>query len=1260
MNLKSSRSSSPSVLHPHTALRALLVALSLGLVACQKAADAPRPALAELRDSGARTDDPALVTDWLLSEMLRPGGSAKEAKKARARVDDVRVASMQGELARAIYDLSHGKLRDAAEAYFRALQQARSSEDPRAGLLAWYAAIHLQELAAQVPDFGKRHEKDIELLLSEPGQIGFRAYAVVVDLWADEAFSSAQKDVEAGIAKRLGCVESIRLAGPFGDGQASDHLIAFAAENPGPWPRTFEGTGGDRRPRTLSTERFGCDVEASEVVGGGIFYGETYLELPREEQLVLMASGATSVWVDDRLVLERDVREWGSWPRFASEVILPPGRHRVLWKVGDAQTALRVTRPDGRPLLVDSSTDASPGYDVRGPKILPDPNAIMQYITPRGVKDPKDDLTRFLAAFLANHEGQPDVATILLEPLVKDASRATGISLAMAASFVAQDPIYDESQTRELVHELEARAQKRDPGLWYPRLRLALWDAGQRGLPEAVKPLEKLVQEFPEVTTLHNTLARVYEELGWGPELERTVRRVTQQFPEDPGAIALGIELAEERGQTKLVDELLLRLRQKDPDSELFLQRALSRRDFTAALAELRRLSARRPSRRDYAARIEDVLVRSGDASRVFAQLEKAIVDEPRDVHSRLALADAKLARGDEGALSQALVSAVQAGADPSLIEDAIDLIEGITELEPYRMDGREIISAYEQAGREHPGTAVRVLDYGAVLVRSDGSSRFLEHEIVRVQSEEGIKQFAELDTQGQTLHLRVIKKDGTVLEPEQVAGKPTVTMPHLDIGDYVEQERILSRWGDGIGDEYIGPTWFFKEQNVAYARSEFVIITPRDRPLQIETENAVPEPQVEDRGFYVVHRFRMDDSPAAPVEPSSPPAREFLPRLSVGWGLSFDERMRMTSRGMISMTPVDPRITRIAQNIVRGHGKDDASRARALYHWVLGSVQEGEETDGRRVIVSRSGNRWRAFVTLCQSLDIPVRWALGESRLSSPIVGELSAAQRPLMPLLLVGEGSEAEWITISDKYAPYGTVPGPLRGEAAYLLGELEAEKVRVPSGGSEDAIAYEGEGTLRADGSAELDLRIVFRGQFAANLRNGLSQIPENQLTGIIESRMLGQELKGARLLSHQVLDADKLDMPLVIAVKVEAPQLATSTAGGLLLGPPFMPRLGGLTPLSQRATPLLISDSTGQELKLALKLPPGMRATVKQARATHPRSAFRVDDEVGQGTLLLRRELKTDAGRVPPEEYGAFQAFTRQADASLGRAIRISKN
>ncbi len=1239
-------------------------ALCVALVASSGCQGEPRsPADQEewsaLRKSAKKSDSTERVTEWFLAEMIRPGGSAKSLGAARKRLDELKVDSIFASIGRGIDDAAHGRTESAADHFFVAVMQARTWDNKDAALYAWYAALRAEELSSWSRDFEKKHKKAIVDILENPGNIGFRAYSIVVDFWANDAFSNAESDIDDKLGEKLGCENAISLAGPFGTNNHTDMLRSFPAERAGFWPARFEGEAGQyQAPKILEVEASGCAIVADEPVSDGIFYGQTFLELDETDSFILTAGGASQLWVNDALVLERDLRVWGSWPKIATEVTLPAGRHRILWKTRDAQTSLRVLDPDGRPARVKASTDQYLGYSLAPPLSVTDKNELSPYLSATARFDETSELTRFIAAYLADDDGASDAAAVLFEPFVDKADQATGIALYTAAIFVHGDPIYEETQARDLIHELQLRAVEHDPKLWYPKYQNIVWEAEQKGPTTIVSDLEKLEVEFPEVPTIPYTLAELYDDLGWGPEYDQAVLTLLERFPMEEGAIKLGIDFYEERGNFNQVDRLLDRLLEVNPDSELLVTRALNRKDYAAALSELKRLKARRPSRKDIDERIEHLDIRSGNSRRTMSQLKKAIERQPRDAHARLALADAQLADGKDGALLTALVEAISAGADPSPIDGAIDLIEGITALEPYRLDGKKVIAEYEAREHHMPGTAARVLDYGAVWVNPDGSSRFLEHEIVRVQSEEAITRFTEESSHGLVLNLRVIKKDGTILEPEEVAGKPTVTMPHLEIGDYIETERIISRWGDGIGDVYAGPGWYFREQDVAYARSEFVVIAPAEKELILETHNGVPEPVTSRVGSLVVHRYRVDDSPAAVVEPMSPPAQEFLPRVSVGWGIEFERRLQQMSRSLISLEPTDPRIQKIAQNITKD-AKDDDARVRALYHWILDSVQDGEEQDGRRVIVSRNGNRFRGFETLCRALGISVRWAVAESKLASPISGPIDSAERPLAPLLAVKVGEKQTFLTIDDKYAPFGTVPSYLRGEPAYLLGKLEPEKTKVPLTGQDDGISYEGTGTLDPRGTLALDLNIIFHGSYAASLRNGLSQIPENQLGNVIESRLLAQQLQGARLISHQVLDQNELDQPLTISVKTEVPHFATETTVGLLVSPPFMPRLSQFTTLATRVTPLLIGQETRQSLDLRLDIPESMHAQVSPKKGSSPHAKYVVGDQAAPGSLHLIREVITHAGRVPTEDYPTFQAFTNEADAALTGSLRVSK-
>jgi hypothetical protein len=612
------------------------------------------------------------------------------------------------------------------------------------------------------------------------------------------------------------------------------------------------------------------------------------------------------------------------------------------------------------------------------------------------------------------------------------------------------------------------------------------------------------------------------------------------------------------------------------------------------------------------------------------------------------------------------LVEAVQKDAPTARLENALDLVEGATELAPFRIDSETAIGEFERSGVELGGTAARVLDYSAVWAHADGSSRLLEHEIIRVQSAEAISDMAEQPLRGGVfLKLRVRKKDGRVLEPELVSGKPTVTMPHLEIGDYIETERIESNPGDGRhGASYVGPRWFFREENVSYARSEFVVISPAQKPLQIETKNDVPPPQVTERDGLIVRRWRVDRSPAAAVEPFSAPISEFLPSVQIGWGISLDATLRALADSADDLGPVDPRIRRIAERIVEPLPKSASSeRARKLYRWIAANVEEGQESDGRRVIVGKNGNMWRGYLTLCRALGIPADYAVVQNRLTLPPSGPFSSALVYTQPLLRVQGDKGEQWLTLGSKHAAFGYLPAEVRGMPAVVFAEKGPEKAQTPAGGALDNAAVEGKAVLAADGSATLELVQSFHGKYATGLRNALTQMPDRQIRDAIETRLLGSALRGVELTKYEISGVDNPDAPIQISTTSRVRAFAQRVGGTLVIQPPnFGPRLSQFATLPARQTPIVLVDSVAQSLRLSIQLPAGasVQTALAPQRVENAERRVEVTDAANGTALVLERRVSLPAGRVQPGEYAAFLDFARRADEILAGSLRVKTN
>lgn len=1313
-------------------LRALLPALSLSLLLGGSAASCGGGA--ELTGAGSAADplkamteaarsssDGEVVGRWLLGELFAPGGDAARAKEARSRLDSIASPNpgVYASLARASDDEAHGRFKAAAAAHIRVLAAARTSQSPDAAMAAWFSARRLLTLRNSVAGLWEQAKDVIERSIQKPGGMGWRARGELVGWYLTEGQRKENASRKEGdpitnplemAAELHGCLKKARIAGPFGVRVPADKRTSFEAEKPGPWPYTFPKRPRQKdAPRILNVERNGCVLSSSESTPGGIFYAESFFDLKDDTDILLVVQGALSVFVDDTEVLTRDMRIWGIGARFGTALRLSSGRHRIVARLLSDGTSIRLLAADGTPLGVEGSDDPALPHVLSPPVRLRDPNVIDPFFRALGVPAPKgeppaaprdlrDPIALYLASYLAHIEGQHDVASVLIEPLVKDPARATGPALAAQALFVENDPIFPEADGRDLMKDLRARAAAKDPALWWPRFWLVLDEAEKVGPPQVMGKLSALAQEFSEVPDIWKALPAIYGRMGWKAEETAAVVEAARRFPDDMEAISALMHLHEERGNTAEADKLAERMRALDPDLEIDFDRAIEKRDYRRAAEELQRIAKHRANRKDIALRMADLLVRAGAPGEAsMEKLEEAVNKHPDDSAAHLALADARLSSGDKNALQRALIDAILKGADDGPIREAIELLEGTNELSAYRRDGQEMIRAFEASGKTMPGTAARVLDYAAIWVHPDGSARMLEHGIIGIQSREAIAEHAEQRVpRGLVLKLRTIKKDGRTFEPEFVQGKPTVTMPHLEVGDYIETESLVSLRGDSEGGyRFFGPRWFFREEKLSYWLSEFVVISPKNKALQIETGGAVPAPLVTESGGLVVRRFRVDQSPALPEEPQSAPLSEFLPNVRVGWGVSLDDSLQRLIEAMSDETPRDPRLIRIAKAIVgdskelndnsiglfapasvesggkEGEATQKASEkapaeqtlktAQRVYRWVMNNVEPDREGDARRVIVGKRGNRAEAFLYLCRLLGLDVSLGAVRDRLTAPPSGPFSEAESFNSLAVRIAGPKGPTWMVVRDKFAPFGYLPSSLRGQPAVVL-KPGAPRETTPEEGVPDGVVHEGTAVLAADGSATLDIEQRYEGKLSILLRNVLETLPSARLFDTIEGRLLPQSLPSARLVDLDVKNLSDLDAPLVLSMKVRVQNFGLPRDNGMLLTPPFQLRMGSMAALPARETPLYIPENASikMQVNLRVRMPEGARVVspLKRVRLQSENRYVDVADRMNGKDLVLHREIEIPAGRVQPEDYAAFADFVRGAESALLREIEIS--
>ena len=284
---------------------------------------------------------------------------------------------------------------------------------------------------------------------------------------------------------------------------------------------------------------------------------------------------------------------------------------------------------------------------------------------------------------------------------------------------------------------------------------------------------------------------------------------------------------------------------------------------------------------------------------------------------------------------------------------------------------------------------------------------------------------------------------------------------------------------------------------------------------------------------------------------------------------------------------------------------------------------------------------------------------AIAKNGLAAPPIGKMSEVEQYDRLIIRLTTEHGPRWLTVRDKFAPFGYVPAELRDQPAIrLVPGTPTETVHAP--GMADGVRYDGRADVRSDGSAAMDMTVTFEGERAIAWRNALDRIPEAKLYDFVERELIAPAFDGGHVRDVHLDGADARDRALSVKMRVEVPELAKPTASGLSLRPPFVPALSQLAALPERHTPLLRRASWRAEVHLQVVLPDSIRAPASMPRgeAREGGASVVVSDAITGHTIAFDRVVDLPAGRVAPgDEYASWQKFIREADTLLSRNVPL---
>jgi cellulose synthase operon protein C len=1135
---------------------------------------------------------------------------------------------------RATVAFERGESAPAFESYLRVLELA-AQDQPGGRALAAAAAAHVRELLDELVE---RRAAETRLLDLPRAALPWPAQVEMAELAAGIARRRADAPLLAAEARRAGCVQEIVELAMAG------RLPHLDLDGPG------SGLPGAPPHRVVAA---GCRLLLPVLEGHpGVRLLRAAIDVPAGAyDLALSFSGPALLRVDG-----------GAWHRHGS-----PDRFGPRWSA--ARATLR-----GGPHDLEVRLGSFGGSTELTVLALPvgaagSPSSI-------GAGGPASAVEDLAGAVAANLAGDADEA---LERAARLADRSRfALGLAAAARVALQDPSRPASIGRDAARNLFRRAVSVDGALARVWRDLALLELGEDRPREAAEAAERALRAAPHFRPAALVLSEALRARG----LERQADRALARAVGTPAGGCVGLDAAVRRARELGRDDeetaLLARLERCDAQSDVLVDRLRARGDLAGLERALR---ARLPTSPDPSwPRLElaSVLLARGKPAAAVAELEALLAAAPRDTAVRIRLADALIAAGDREKGRLVLAEALRLAPTRPEVRQATRAIGLPLPMDPFRLDGGEVIAAFERAARHYDAPAVMVLDRAVERVFADGARLVLTHDIVLVQSKDAMRRWGEVNVPegAEVLTLRTRKPDGTVHEPEEIVGKSTISAPDLDVGDYVEWETLESRDpADAFAPGFLGDRFYFQSSETPLDRSEYLLVTPAGVAVAQDRRAGAPRPTAEGGpdGTRIL-RFLARQIPQLFPERASVPAIEWIPSVRASSGVSIDRWSRYLADQLHGVARASPALRRVAQGIAAPPPGDRSRLPARIASWVAAHIEpEGDLLEPATFSLARGrGNRTALILALCRILGVPAQVVFARplttaARDAAVVEQELDDFAEVLVRFP-AGQGSDARFVHPRLRRAPFGYLPPTLEGAPALVPGPGPTTPLAHVATAVADRRRVQLAARLGPDGRAAVEVTEELQGWPAIEWVEMMDRAGEDRarLRQDFEQHGLSQNFPGAILGGLRVDLREGGQGGVLVRYGFTHPELALRDGNVLKLAPTFFRAQPGhrYAAESDRRTTLLLGFDVPLDLEARLVLPPGARlidagdsGTVATGPGAAVRFAERREVQAASSEVVLRRQTRLPLVRVQPADYPAVAAQLRRVDPLEQSEIRL---
>jgi tetratricopeptide (TPR) repeat protein len=1083
----------------------------------------------------------------------------------------------------------------------------------------------------------------------------------------------------------------LRLAPRSGDGEAVRRMRAACGFLPGAFftpvverltrlefreSRASEN-GGPLVPNAYFSELEGAQVRPPAYLmgeGGEAVFTATVpfgVETGTEALLYFNSSRPFRVSLDGKVLLERDVFADQANPTTLWKVYLSKGFHRLGIKLhaSVSHDGLNIAALDtkGEPLAMTLVREPAAAAGPTAPS-----RSLGEVTGPFPGTIPATDPRRVaLDALYLRWQGDVASARLAMEEfaLANPGQFLWNLWATRLYLFEAEDLPEKIAQSR--AERALNNALASEPGCPMARYYKALLTETQSQSDEDMLALKALAQEFPTDPRWGLRLVSRMSEKGWRHEARAALEGLSIQHPDCPQVLWSWVGFYAQVPDRQDQRQAIARLEKTGTVLEAW-------ENYYAAMGDWRALKANLTAQaslygdRDmgFAKKIADVAYRAGNFEEARAGYAKLSLADPTDPGSALTAARCAFLMGDREGGMRLLDEIKERKPDAFQVDLARWAMGETLPFQDQHLPLSRVMEEDRTNGPEEAPSSL-ILDQQFGKVQKDGSSVERYHGVIRINSKEGVDKEGEQVLQGQVvLAARTVKKDGTILEPEQIPEKRTLSMPGLEPGDLVEVEYITLRPPNRIreGTYLTSNVFLFQDIDRPFHRTQWWIEYPAALPMVFAEQNLPKPGERLDRGATKVANWDYRSMPRITPEPDTPARQLYIPLVEAVGGISWKDIALFLKDGILGSFQKTPELRAAYRKAVAGAGAAPEDKLQAIIDYAMREIegeQDGSWDDPTQALLNRSGNRIPVVAALLDMAGI--RW---EILLTEPVpertfrddLPRLGTYQVPILRVHL--KGGPRDLVLSSPRRS---TTPLPWYLQGARALPVLAADPSAVVSLGTNFSVwrqAAETETrTLLPSGDMKLEHAQTFDPDGGPMLRSNLNQIAKDQREQVLQMA-LSRQLGSVELESFDLQNMDDPTKPFGWSYTLLVRGFAVSDGDKLVVAEPI-PALHlsqALASLKERKLPLASQGVTFMSQKFTVVLPEGFDTDYKprSVELKTPYGSYKLDVRREGATFTFDRSFELPYQVVPPEKYAEFAKFLEEADrAEAGQMILAPK-